>query len=215
MTAIAALIFCISAPPAVPARAATANYARATAQTAYFFLEKDESSAIFIVPYTYCVTVLRDDGDWYYASYAQDAGIYKQVTGFCRKSDFSPLEDVPEVTYLYKTVTVTYRTESDNSTLPVPDGISIEAAFYGNFYSGASAYSYVYAQGSFGYIKGATEDFPLNETEAEKDKQPAAEAKDSGGGVNAALICALVICALAAAALILLYFTAKRKNRTE
>ncbi len=192
------------------AHAAEVSYARATAEDAYFFLEKDDSSSIFIVPYTYCIEILRDDGDWYYASYASNSGIYKQVRGYCRKQDFSPVEGVPEVVYLYKTVTVTYRSDEGNAALPTLDEITVEAAFYGNFYSGATAYSYVYAQGSFGYIKGATVDFPLirdeEQTENEEEQKPTHE-------VNFGLVTALGICALAAVALIMLYCTTRKKNK--
>ena len=207
-------IFSASAPfaSATPVFADTATYARASVSDAYFFLEKDASTSIFIVPYTYCIRVLRDDGDWYYASYASNTGIYKELTGYCRKQDFTPLYERPDVLFLYKTVTVTYRTDDGTSSLPVLDEISIEAAFYGNFYSGATAYSYVYAQGSFGYIKGATDDFPLNQPEQGADEKPS----ESGGNVvNFGLVTALAICALAAVALIMLYFMSKNKNRTD
>ena len=190
----------------------TTAYARASVNDAYFFLEKDASTSLFIVPYTYCIRILRDEGDWYYASYASNTGVYKEVIGYCRKDDFTPLAEKPSVLFLYKTVTVTYRTDDGTSSLPVLSEISVEAAFYGNFYSGATAYSYVYAQGSFGYIKGATDDFPLIDSEQGGDEAPA----ESGGkGINFGLATALAICALAAIALIMLYFTSKSKNRTD
>ena len=116
------------------------------------------------------------------------------------------------MTYLYKTVTVTYRSDDGASTLPVLNEISVEAAFYGNFYSGATAYSYVFAQGSFGYIKGSTDDYPLNLPEEQPDKPSEAVPKQN---VNFGLITALVICALAALALIMLYYTSKKKSRTD
>ena len=189
-----------------------ATYARASAATAYFFLEKDLSSSVFIVPYTYCVRILRDEGDWYYASYASNTGIYRELNGYCRKQDFTPLDERPNVVFLYKTVTVTYRTDDGTSSLPVLGEISVEAAFYGNFYSGATAYSYVYAQGSFGYIKGAVDDFPLIEPDQKPDETPS---EKEGQTVNIGLATALAICGLAAVALIMLYFTSKKKNQTD
>lgn len=207
-------IFAISSYPFSAARvyADTAVYARASVTNAYFFLEKDLSSSVFIVPYTYCVQVLRDDGDWYYASYASNSGIYKELRGYCRKQDFTALDEQPSVVFLYRTVTVTYRTDDGTSSLPVLNEISVEAAFYGNFYSGATAYSYVYAQGSFGYIKGAVDDFPLIEPEQKPDEKPK---ETPAQPVNFGLATALAICGLAAAALIMLYFTSKKKNRTD
>ena len=204
--------YALSVPAAANAFADAKSYARAAVNDAYFFLDKDESSSLFIVPYTYCIQIVRDEGDWYYASYGGNAGIYKEVFGYCRKQDFTRVEGTPSVTYLYKTVSVTYRTDDGTSPLPVLGEISVEAAFYGNFYSGATAYSYVYAQGSFGYIKGAIEDYPLNSDEnGETDSTQTTPSSK----VNVALVTALIICALAALALIMLYFTSRKKGRTE
>lgn len=206
------IVYIFTAPAALRVSADTSGYARANVRDAYFFTEKDLSTSIFTVPYTYCVEVLRDDGDWYYVSYASNTGIYKELKGYCRKQDFTLLESKPEVTYLYKTVTVTYKSDDGASTLPVLGEISVEAAFYGNFYSGATAYSYVYAQGSFGYIKGSTDDYPLNLPEEQPETPSDGTPKQS---VNFGLITALVICALAALALIMLYYTSKKKSRTD
>lgn len=206
-------LYIFAAPAAPRAWADGATYARADVRDAYFFLEKDLTTSVFTVPYTYCVQILRDDGDWYYASYASNTGIYKELKGYCRKQDFTPLEGKPDVTFLYKTVTVTYKSDDGAGSLPVLNEISVEAAFYGNFYSGATAYSYVYAQGSFGYIKGANDDYPLNLPEETSQDPPQTEAKESN--INFGLITALAICALAALALIMLYYTSKKKSRTD
>ena len=206
------VLYIFTLPAAMPVSADGSTFARANVREAYFFTDKDLSTSIFTVPYTYCVEVLRDEGDWYYASYASNTGIYKELKGYCRKSDFVLVEGKPDVTFLYKTVTVTYKSGDGAGSLPVLNEISVEAAFYGNFYSGATAYSYVYAQGSFGYIKGANDDYPLNLPE-EKPETPVAEAPKQS--VNFGLITALVICALAALALIMLYYTSKKKNRSD
>lgn len=208
---IALYIFAI--PAATPVAADSASYARANVRDAYFFTDKDLSTSIFTVPYTYCVEVLRDDGDWYYVSYASNTGIYRELKGYCRKQDFTLVEGRPDVTFLYKTVTVTYKSGDGAGSLPVLNEISVEAAFYGNFYSGATAYSYVYAQGSFGYIKGANDDYPLNLPEEKPNDSPVTEAPKQS--VNFGLITALVICALAALALIMLYCTSRKKNRSD
>ena len=212
MLILSIVLYILAAPAALRVSADTHTYARANVREAYFFLEKDLTTSIFTVPYTYCVEILRDDGDWYYVSYASNTGVYKELKGYCRKQDFIPVEGKPDITYLYKTVTVIYKSGDETSSLPVLGEISVEAAFYGNFYSGATAYSYVYAQGSFGYIKGATDDYPLN-LPAEKPDEPATDTP--GQSVNFGLITALVICALAALALIMLYYTSKKKNRSD
>ena len=205
------IIACIasSGAPYATANADSYRYARANVKTAYFFTDKDISSSLFAVPYTYCIEILRDEGDWYYARYGADEGIYRTIYGYCRKSDFDVVDGTPTVTYLYKSVTVTYSTGDDTGSLPVLNEINVEAAFYGTYYSGATAYSYVYCQGSFGYIRGANDDYPLNLPDDEGGAdEPQPEEEE---GMNVGLISALVICALAAAAIAMLYFTTRRK----
>jgi hypothetical protein len=137
-------------------------YARANSRTSYFFTQKDVSTSIFAVPYTYCVQVIRQDSDWYYVKYADDVGLYRSLYGYCRTADFDLLSQTPDVIYLTKTISVTYTAEESSITLPVLNQLTVDAAFYGTYYSGATAYSYVLCQGSFGYISGANDDYPLN-----------------------------------------------------
>lgn len=204
---VLALIIALLLPcGGVAAGADTYAYARANSRTAYFFTERDISTSLFAVPYTYCIEIIRDEGEWYYAKYAEDSGAYRAIYGYCRKSDFDVVEGTPQVTYLYKTVTVTYSTNVGGGSLPVLDEINVEAAFYGTYYSGATAYSYVWCQGSFGYIEGANDDYPLNEPPEEQPEQPPEEGEKMGAGT----VSAIVICALAAAALIMLYFTTRK-----
>ena len=188
--------------------AATPTYARATVRDAYFFAQKSNSSSLFIVPYTYCVEVLADDGDWYRVRYGGNTGLYEPVTGYCRKQDFTVESGTPAVTFLYKTVTVNYKADGSNSTLPVLNEIAVEAAFYGTYYSGATAYSYVLCQGNFGYIEGANDDYPLNEI----TPQEPTGGEDKGGqskasGWSAGLIALTVISALALTVIAVIYFT--------
>ncbi|MDE6074863.1 MAG: hypothetical protein K2G26_00325 [Clostridia bacterium] len=196
--------------------AAESHYARAATRTAYFFTERNTTSSIFAVPYTYCVEVIRDEGDWYYARYASDTGVYKALYGYCRKDDFTLESGTPDVTYLYKTVTVNYSANNNNSTLPVLSEIAVEAAYYGTYYSGATVYSYVYCQGSFGYIEGANDDYPLNLPE----EKPADDETNKGGsdknkgGFNVGAIVAIVILAVLVAVILIIYF-ATRKPRKE
>ena len=91
-----------------PARASQTSYtyAQAVTETAYFFTQKDVSTSLFAVPYTYCVRVVRDDGQWYYVQYAEDEGIYRAVYGYVLKSDFTLLDSEPPATYLFKSITV-------------------------------------------------------------------------------------------------------------
>jgi hypothetical protein len=189
------------------------QYARSENKAGYFFTQKDLSTSLFCVPYTYCVQILRDDGDWYYVKYADDVGIYKALYGYCQKSDFSLLSQKPDVTYLYKVIQVTYKADELSPNLPVLNELTVEAAFYGTYYSGATAYSYVLCEGSFGYISGANDDYPLNITQTEEDTK--AEENPTEYKINTQLATALILAALAAVALITLYFTTRRPHRND
>ena len=194
---------------------ARASYARSQNKSAYFFTEKDSKTALFAVPYTYCVEVLRDDGDWYYVRYGADSGIYKALYGFCKKTDFKLEDTTPQVTFLYKTVTVKYSAENKVPSLPVLSEIALEAAYYGTYDAGATVYSYVYCQGSFGYIEGANDDYPLNTP----DTDPSDDKKDDGGGekkqgLSFATIAFIVIAVLFAVVVLVIYFVT-RKPKTD
>lgn len=189
--------------------AASPKYARAVVEKAYFCTDKSETSSIFAVPYTYCIEVLRDEGDWYYARYANDTGIYKSLYGYCQKKHFIPESDTPQVTFLYKTVTVNYTADGNSSSLPVLGEIALEAAYYGAYDAGGVDYSYVYCQGSFGYIKGKHDDYELNIPTT----LPNEENKPSGGksaGLSFATIAFIVIAALSVAVVLIIYFTTRK-----
>lgn len=190
------------------------RYAKAAVKDAYFFQEKNTSTSLFAVPYTYCIEILGDEGDWYRARYASDTGVYKAVTGYCRKSDFTGVDGVPQTTYLYKTVTVNYSAGEKIGSLPVLNDISLEAAYYGTYYSGAAVYSYVYCQGSFGYIEGANDDYPLNFEESSATPPTDDEETKNSGGASAGLISVIVIAVLFSGVAVMLYFLTRR-NRTD
>ena len=196
--------------PNLTARASTdgKKYARADTRNAYFCSEKDIEKALFAVPYTYCVEILAEDGDWYFVRYAQDAGIYRALTGFCRKEGLTKIEEPPRNIFLDYPVTITFSAGNPpDDSLPTLGKIDVTAAYYGVYYRGAVAYSYVLYDGEFGYVQGAHEDYPLNEIPADKPVTPSVDTEG-----NAKLITALVICGLAAAAIVVLFFTGKHKR---
>ncbi len=186
------------------------SYAQAVTTTAYFFKEKDLSSSLFAVPYTWYVRVIRGDGQWYYVQYAEDEGLYRAMYGYVLKDDFVLLEDPPAVTYLFKSITITYSAGDENSSLPALGEIEVEAAFYGTYYSGATAYSYVLCEGSFGYIAGANDDYPLNDLPSgEETEDPSNEGERGGSG---GLVTAVIIVALVAGAIVLVYLSSRKKK---
>ena len=185
------------------------SYARATSREAYFCTSADLATGIFAVPYTYCVEILSEEGDWYRVKYAEDYGIYRAVYGYVQKSDFEVLSEAPQTVYLYKSVSVTFSQDAPAGNLPVIDDITVTAAFYGSYYSGAAGYSYVLCDDSFGYIVGANEDYPLilpedDAADTEDDAQT-----NTGGTV----VAAVVIGALALLALALLVRSGKKRPK--
>ena len=185
------------------------SYARATSREAYFCTSADLATGIFAVPYTYCVEILSEDGDWYRVKYAEDYGIYRAVYGYVQKSDFEVLSEAPKTVYLYKSVSVTFSQDAPAGNLPVIDDITVTAAFYGSYYSGAAGYSYVLCDDSFGYIVGANEDYPLilpedDAADTEDDAQT-----NTGGTV----VAAVVIGALALLAFALLVLSGKKRPK--
>lgn len=213
MKRLAVLIFCILIllPCAfnTPVYAAAPTYARAAVEKAYFCKEKSETTSLFAVPYTYCIEILRDEGDWYFARYASNTGIYKALEGYCKKEDFTPESGTPKVIYLYKTVTVSYSPDGNASSLPVLGEISLEAAYYGAYEAGGVDYSYVYCQGSFGYIKGKHDDYDLNLPAEKPDGENKTDASKSSG-LNFASIAFIVIASLATIVVLIIYFTTKK-----
>lgn len=203
----ALLAFTIS--PTVFAAAEGGDYARADSRNVYFCKQRDLSTAIFTIPYTYCVNIISEDGDWYYVSYGENNGLYETLHGYCKKDGLTRVETPPENIYLNKTVRVTFHSDAPSGGLPVLNELNVTAAFYGTFYSGPTAYSYVRYDGSYGYISGANDDYPLNEIPT--DAPPPDTPKETGGD-EIKIIIAVALAALAAAALVILYFTG-RKSR--
>ena len=213
MKRLTVAIFCVllifAAAPFRPVFAATPTYARATDDKAYFCTEKSETTSLFAVPYTYCVEVLRDEGDWYYSRYLSDVGVYKSVYGYCRKEHFDPEYGTPSATFLYKTVKVSFSADGNASSLPVLGEIALEAAYYGTYEAGGVFYSYVYCQGSFGYIEGKYDDYELNIPTPKPDDK--GDGTDGGGStLNFATIAFIVIASLSVVVIMIIYFTTRK-----
>lgn len=193
---------------AIRTEAAAYKYARADQKDVYFCERKDLKYALFTIPYTYCVEILSNDGEWYYVKYAEDNGMYRALYGYCLHAGLTPVNEPPENIYLNMPVTVTFKVEDSVGSLPVLGELNVTAAFYGTYYSGASAYAYVLYDGDFGYVYGAHDDYPLNVI---PDDQPTTPAPEPESGDNK-LIIGLALAGVAAAALIILYFTGKRSR---
>lgn len=205
--AIFCLLLILAAAPLKPVYAATPPYARAITEKAYFYEKKDDETSLFAVPRTYCIEVIDEDGEWYHALYASDFDIYRSVEGYCKKEHFSPEYEKPQTTYLYKKISVSYKADGNPSSLPVLSDITREAAYYGNYEKGGADYSYVYCQGSFGYILGKY-NYELNIPTPTPDDSDGNGG--SGAGLNFATIAFIVIASLSVVVILIIYFTTKK-----
>lgn len=198
-------------PGGIRARALATRYARADARNIYFYTDKDLNSRLFTIPETYCVEILSEDGDWYFVRYAEDVkDSYKSLYGYVRMSDkLTPVNVPPENIYLVMTVPVTYHPEILTDPLKPLDDMIVQAAFYGTYYSDeATAYSYVYFNGSFGYILGANDDYPRNEIVVDTFTQ---QTSGKGKSANTKLIAVLAVSAVAVVTLIVLYVLSRKR----
>jgi len=176
----------------------------------YFCNAKNEESALFIIPQTYCVQILGREDDWYYVKYAEDNGIYRAVYGYCPTSDLVLTDEPLENLYLHYTITVIYRSDSATSLLPGLKDIEITAAYYGAYTVGKTTCSYVLCNDNFGYIPDTVDDYPLNKLPDSQTIAPAPEPQS-----NNTLITALAITGIAAAAIVILYFTGRKPKSPE
>jgi len=203
---LTALIF--TSAQAIAVRADTVEplnltYARADAKDIYLCSEMDENTALFAIPYTYCVQVLATYGDWYRVRYAENDGLYTAIEGFCLSAQLTVTDKLPEKLYLNMPVKVTLKADSMNGSIPVLSD-EITAAFYGVRYFDGYPYSYLYYKDQFNYVFGEKE-YDINEIPTD---EPAAEA--SGGKSNAKIITAIALTGLAAVALVILYLTGRK-----
>ncbi len=203
---LAAISFAICSRPAtvIGTGESSALYARADTVDIYFCREPDLSTALFAIPYTYCVRVLSTEGDWYRVSYADDAGLYRAVEGYCLKKNLTPLDEPPETVYLHMSVTLTLTPYAPtNGAFPVSNVLNVTAAFYGSYNMGGAEYSCLGYGDTFYYQLGV-DNYPLNKLPAE-DPPQAAPSK----GANVKIILVVVLIAVAAIALLILYFTGR------
>lgn len=213
LTLLLCLVLIFAALMPQYAYAASDNLAKPVGKESYFFSEKDTSTALFAVPYTYCVKVIRDEGEWLYVSYAEDEGSYKKIYGYCKSEQFEYVTSAPQNAYLNKIVTVTYTAGVATGVFNPPSDFEVEAAYYGVYRHGADYLSYVLCRGSFCYIDGANDDYPLNVYEEADDGGDGVKTDADGGSNATGLIIFIIILAVALVAVAALAFTSKKTRK--
>lgn len=180
----------------------------------YICSSKSSATALFAVPYTYCVEIISNDGEWYYVKYGGESDGYRPVYGYCLKENLTVLSVPPQNVFLIKHVKVNFCQQSGSPSLPTVTDITVNAAYYGVYYQAGMAYSYVYYNNSFGYVQGANDDYPRNTLPASGDgfTPPEQTEKPAKKESSVKLTVAIILTALAIVCLSLLYFTGKRKK---
>ena len=206
--AIICVILIMTASPFSSVYAASPPYARANNTEAYLYAKKNEPP-LFAVPYTYCVQVLRDEGEWYYVRYADAAGVYEAVEGYCEKINFDPEYDTPTITYLYRPVTLSVPAGETPPFVPAAAQLSLDAAYYGAVNWAGKLYAYLLCHGSFLYVKDDFGDYELNLPTHTPDDN-GGNAEGGGTGLNFASIAFIVIASLSVVVILIIYFTTKK-----
>lgn len=205
LTVLLFLIYFLYPVPSPNAYALDGRYGRADARDIYIYERADENYALFTIPYTYCVEILSKDGNWYHVRYAENTEMYESIYGYCLADKLTVIDTPPENIYLNMTVPLTFKTDAPIGSLPTAGELTVSAAFYGNYYSGGTAYSYVRYDKKYFYVSGIDDNYPLNEIGTEPEPEPETHSD------NKAII-AIAIAVFAVGAILVLYF-ASRKSK--
>lgn len=208
LTAVLSTLICLSfAAPLTATGEASFRYAYAKERDkVYFYEEMKTSSALFAIPETYCVEILKDEGEWCYCRYARDEGAYQALRGYCLKSELTFIEEPLENEYLNYTFDVEFRAEQGSSQID-PFKVTLTVAFYGNGTMNAAGMSYVQYGDKRGYVPDTVDNYPLNDVPQPTLSTGVTKPENS---LNATLITAAVITVVAVIAVVVLYFAGKR-----
>lgn len=205
---ISFLLLLISSWQPLTAHAVEYPYAYAEPNsTVYLCSAQSDSTALFAIPQTYCVTILSESNGWYYCRYAEDVGIYRSVTGYCRKDGLKLISEPLANMFLNLPITITYKSDVSDELLPPLDEIEVTAAYYGVYKMAAADYSYVLYNTSFGYVRTTVNTYPLN-TIPEEDT-PVINTDEK----NYTALITIAIITLAGFAVAVLYFSSSKKYK--
>lgn len=177
--------------------------------TVYICTEKNKSTALFAIPQTYCVEILKEESEWLYVRYAEDTGVYRAVRGYCLADELVRVDAPLENSFLYSTFNVTFTADQITGVLPGLADIEMTAAYYGSYTVAGVEYSYVLCGDSFGYVKGGLNGYPLNTLPSQNTFTPVKEEND-----DTALVSVIAVCGIAALAIAVLFISCRTpKNK--
>lgn len=186
------------------ADAPSGKYACAAARDVYFCESRDPNTAKFVIPYKYCVLILGEEDGWYNVRYAEETQYYRPLYGWCKKDSLKVISSVPQKIFLDMPVSVTIKVDLPSESLPALSE-TVTVAYYGEYYSGAVPLSCVMYKNEFYYVP-QTFEYPENEISLDSPQEQQPEKKN-----NAKIITAVALSAFAVSALVILYFTGRKK----
>lgn len=211
--------------PFAPPRPAVANaegetYACICTDTAFFYATKNEQSGLFLLPQTYFVKILSNEGEYCRIEYLYDSAYTKKLTGYAKTNELTFVNFIPNEPYLCHVFEVRYTIDGtlggDDSFL---DQITLSCAYYGDYKIGSKNYCYVLRGDSFGYIPKPNDLYFAQNTEYEdylaeqsaSPKEPT-QAQEEDEGMSAAQIAILITLCLLVPLLAALVLKTSKKN---
>ncbi len=197
----------------------TPLYAVAAQQGVYLYQSQEDSSGLFILPYTYYVKILSLGDPYCAVEYHTDELPYKAVRGYCKKAELTFVDFTPERPFLKKQISVTY-TLPEQSMQPSGNdflqSVTMNYLFYGEFPVGSARYYYVYGNGAFGYLPAQEKvEYELNvdylqTTTPPVEDAPPAQGEAEGSTLSPTVIFFLVALGVSVVAVLFLVLRGKK-----
>lgn len=179
------LSLCISTHPCpLPTRQVSAEtpngtYACILSDNTYLYATKSEQSGLFVLPKTYYVKILSTTDDFCKVEYLTDGVSTRKITGYCKTSELTFVDYLPQTPYFYYLFDLTYYVNPDEKDSPLLDKITVTCAYYGSYTIGTNTYCYVLRDDDFGYVPLPDDFVFLPNTEYEEYNQPQTDSSDT------------------------------------
>lgn len=138
-----------------PVKADDGTFACIRSEDVYLYSEENDRSGLFVLPYSYYVKILSTGIKYAYVEYLSDGPNTRKITGYCKTSELTFVDYVPQRPYLYYTFDVTYYIEDASPSIKDDSflsSITVTCAYYGEYKVGSKSYCYVLRDSTFGYI---------------------------------------------------------------
>lgn len=140
-----------SSPP-LSAYAEEESYACVLSKDVFFYEREDDSSGLFLLPYTYYVKILRRGMPYCYVQYLTDAPPFQAVYGYCKTGELTFVDYVPVRPFLYYTIDATYSLSESGPVFGSLSSLTLTYVYYGDYVIGSTVYHYVRLDDKTGYL---------------------------------------------------------------